>query len=76
MIIFGENILLELKRTRVRMFVRPVMIVMMIPVSIVRVIMMMIAMRVACLWSPEKTVNRVSAPSEHPQVEHISDYLD
>ncbi len=49
MIIFRENILLELKRARVRRFVRLVMIVMMMLVSIVRVIMMMIAVRVACV---------------------------
>ena len=43
MIIFRENILLELKRARVRMFVSLGTIVMMMLVSIVRVIMMMIA---------------------------------
>ena len=47
MIVFRENILLELKRARVRVFVRLIMIVMMMLMSIVRVIMMIFVMRVA-----------------------------
>src|ERR1700691_1498291 len=47
-IVFGEDVLLELKRTRRRMFVRMLVIVMML-VSVVRVIMMMVAVLIGVM---------------------------